>query len=139
MTVFVVRRLLLLIPVLLGVVTVTFLLSYTVPGDPARLMLGPRADGDTVESLRLELGLESFELHVHRSSTFQGNLATSLLVSTKSQPFWGSKFWIVHPLCYARRPPLMLSVAVGELIEYLQFLDGFSRFGAFRVALALPE
>ena len=43
--------------ILLGVITVTFALLYIVPGDPARMLLGQRADVASVEAVREELGL----------------------------------------------------------------------------------
>lgn len=57
MIAYVVRRVLLLVPVALVVGTVTFLLVHVAPGDPAALMLGPEATPDQVEWLREELGL----------------------------------------------------------------------------------
>jgi peptide/nickel transport system permease protein len=44
--------------VLWGVVTLVFLLFNVLPGDPARMMLGQRADLQTVEMIRKELGLD---------------------------------------------------------------------------------
>jgi len=44
--------------VLWGVVTIVFLLFNVLPGDPARMMLGQRADLNTVETIRHELGLD---------------------------------------------------------------------------------
>jgi ABC-type dipeptide/oligopeptide/nickel transport system permease component len=55
---FVLRRILILIPILFGVVTVTFLLMYVVPGDPVLTLVGERYDEDTLEEIRRELGLE---------------------------------------------------------------------------------
>jgi peptide/nickel transport system permease protein len=52
------RRLLHAIPILWGVLTVTFILMYIVPGDPARIMMGARADAATVRAIRTELGLD---------------------------------------------------------------------------------
>ena len=43
---------------LLGIVTVVFLLFTALPGDPARLMLGQRADQSEVEMIRKDLGLD---------------------------------------------------------------------------------
>ncbi len=57
MTGYAIRRLVQAIPVLLGVTSITFLLIYVIPADPARLMMGMRADLATVESMREELGL----------------------------------------------------------------------------------
>ena len=53
----VLRRLLFLVPVLVGLSIVTFVISHVVPKDPARLMLGPRASRAAVERLRDDLGL----------------------------------------------------------------------------------
>ena len=58
MTSFVVRRLLLAIPTLIGVLIVTFLLLYVAPGDPVQEMVGERADSATVAQLRRELKLD---------------------------------------------------------------------------------
>ncbi len=44
--------------VLWGVVSLVFLLFNVLPGDPARMMLGQRADLETVEVIRKELGLD---------------------------------------------------------------------------------
>ncbi|MFC2129631.1 ABC transporter permease [Bacteroidota bacterium] len=44
--------------VLWGVVTLVFILFNVLPGDPARMMLGQRADLKTVEIIREELGLD---------------------------------------------------------------------------------
>ncbi len=52
------RRLLLTIPVLLGVATLVFLLIHLVPGDPAQSMLGDGAAPQDVAALRTRLGLD---------------------------------------------------------------------------------
>jgi peptide/nickel transport system permease protein len=52
------RRLLLTIPVLLGVATLVFALIHLVPGDPAQAMLGESASPEDVERLRKNLGLD---------------------------------------------------------------------------------
>ena len=51
------KRLLMLIPVLLGITLVVQLLIDITPGDPAKLMLGMQATPERVEALREELGL----------------------------------------------------------------------------------
>ena len=52
------RRLLLTVPVLLGVATLVFALIHLVPGDPAQAMLGDGASQEEIESLRHALGLD---------------------------------------------------------------------------------
>jgi peptide/nickel transport system permease protein len=55
---YVIRRLLLAVPVLLGVATLVFSLIHLVPGDPAQAMLGDGAAPQDVAELRKSLGLE---------------------------------------------------------------------------------
>jgi ABC-type dipeptide/oligopeptide/nickel transport system permease component len=55
---YLVRRLLLTIPVLLGVATLVFALIHLVPGDPAQSMLGESASPEDVARLRQSLGLD---------------------------------------------------------------------------------
>lgn len=60
---FILRRLLLLIPTLVGISVVVFLMIYLVPGDPAQVMLGERANAETLAALRHDLGLDQ-PIHV---------------------------------------------------------------------------
>jgi ABC-type dipeptide/oligopeptide/nickel transport system permease component len=55
---FLLTRLALLVPTLLGVLIVTFLLLYVAPGDPVQAMVGERADPETIARLRTELHLD---------------------------------------------------------------------------------
>ncbi|MCL2006886.1 MAG: ABC transporter permease [Treponema sp.] len=57
MHIYILRRLGLLIPVLLGVMFIIFTLNYITPGDPARLMLGEQAEQWQIDQLREEMGL----------------------------------------------------------------------------------
>jgi ABC-type dipeptide/oligopeptide/nickel transport system permease component len=60
---FLVRRLLLLVPVLMGVSVIVFLVLHLAPGDPAEIMLGAQATQEDRMRLRGELGLDD-PLHV---------------------------------------------------------------------------
>ena len=55
---YVVRRVLLAVPVLIGVATLVFSLIHLVPGDPAQAMLGDGASPNDVAELRTTLGLD---------------------------------------------------------------------------------
>lgn len=59
MTAYLLRRLLQLIPVLLGISLVVFLIMALLPGDPALAILGPYATPESLASLRQELGLDA--------------------------------------------------------------------------------
>lgn len=58
MTTFLIRRLISLVPVLIGISIVVFLLLRLTPGDPATVMLGERATPEKVAELRAQLGLD---------------------------------------------------------------------------------
>jgi peptide/nickel transport system permease protein len=61
------KRLLNLIPVLLGITLLVFLFLHLIPGDPAVVLLGDRATPQQVEALRERLGLnEPRRKHLYR-------------------------------------------------------------------------
>lgn len=51
------QRLLLIVPTLIGVTVVVFFMMHLAPGDPAQAMLGPMAGGNALANLRAQLGL----------------------------------------------------------------------------------
>jgi peptide/nickel transport system permease protein len=81
MTRFLVRRLLLTLPVLLGVATLVFSLIHLIPGDPAQAMLGEAAPQADVEELRRRLGLDQpllVQYGAFLTGLAQGDLGTSM-------------------------------------------------------------
>ena len=81
MTKFIIRRLLQMIPVLLGVSILVFSLMLLIPGDPARVMAGEGASEQTVENLREKLGLNDpayVQYGRYLSSALQGDLGNSV-------------------------------------------------------------
>src|SRR5512138_2153628 len=80
------KRLLFVIPSLIGVVIVTFLLTRALPGDPAAYFAGPAATKEAIEQIRVRLGLDQplvvqFGRYVRDLS--RGDLGNSL---TTGQP-----------------------------------------------------
>ncbi len=69
---FVLQRIIATIPVIFGVITITFCLIHLVPGDPVDIMLGDRASQVDREMLRQELGLDKPIIHQYIS--YLGNL-----------------------------------------------------------------
>ena len=78
---YLVRRLLLLVPVLMGVSVIVFLVLHLAPGDPAEIMLGSQATHADLTRLRTELGLDD-PLYVQfgrwLGRVVQGDLGRSL-------------------------------------------------------------
>ena len=56
---YIAKRLLMLIPVLLGIVLVVFIMNHISPGNPARMLLGDGATDEAVAALEEELGLNN--------------------------------------------------------------------------------
>ena len=80
------RRMLLVIPNLIGVIIVTFLLTRALPGDPAAYFAGPAATKDAIEQVRKQLGLDKplvLQFGDYVGDLAKGNLGTSL---TTGQP-----------------------------------------------------
>ena len=76
----IVRRLLFLVFVLFGLSLLTFGLSHIIPGDPARLMAGPRASQSTVDKIREQYGLNDplpQQYVTYVTNLAQGDLGTS--------------------------------------------------------------
>ncbi|RDI72208.1 ABC transporter permease [Halopelagius longus] len=58
-----IRRLLQSIPVVIGVITITFFLTDAIPGDPVSIMLGPSPSAQQAAAIRAKFGLDQ-PLHV---------------------------------------------------------------------------
>ena len=108
---FLLRRFALLVPVILGTVTLTFMLMHLTPGDPARTYLGEHATPEAIAALRQQWGLDQplATQYLH----FLRDLATGEL---------GQSMFFHEPiinLLVARLPPtlgLMLMSAILSLV-----------------------
>ena len=82
MSSFLLRRLLLAVPTLAGVLVVVFLLLYVAPGDPVQEMVGERADAETIARLRRELRLDDpvpVQFAHYAGGVLRGDLGTSYI------------------------------------------------------------
>ena len=108
MTAYVIRRLLLTIPVLFAIVTLVFAIRPLVPGDPVEIMLfGQSANPEVIANIRAQLGLdksipEQYLLYV--SNVLQGDLGTSI---TTRQP-------VIEEI--TNRYPATLQLAIGAFL-----------------------
>ena len=75
------KRLIAVIPVFVGVILISFLMLYMLPGDPAVIIAGPFATPETIAVIRAELGLD---LPIYQSfinyilGIFRGDFGRSL-------------------------------------------------------------
>ena len=109
---FLIRRLLLTIPVLIGVATLVFSLIHLVPGDPVQAMLGESASPQDVAQLRTKLGLDRplYEQYVtFAAGVVRGDLGVSLRTN---QP--------VTTVIFERMPATM-ELAVAAMVVAIVF------------------
>lgn len=77
---YIIKRILLMIPVIIGISFVVFALLELSPSDPAELILGIRATPESIASLREELGLNKPFLEryvIYMFNAFQGDFGES--------------------------------------------------------------
>jgi peptide/nickel transport system permease protein len=95
MTAYIIRRVLSLIPVLIGITLLVFLIMQLAPGDPAKIMLGTKATETSLAQLRHELGLDQ-PLHIQYARwlarVIQGNWGRSIQLKREVLPFLLDRF-----------------------------------------------
>ena len=122
MTQYILRRLLSLIPVLLGVSIVVFALIRMIPGDPVLVMLGERARPADVERVREELGFNrpiAVQYVEWMGRVLQGDLGTSIINRTEVMVELRSRLAATLELVLFG---LLIGVAVGVSIGIISAL-----------------
>ena len=86
------KRLLQLIPVLLGMTFIVFMIIRAIPGNPAQMILGQQATKEAVEALTIKLGLDNpwyIQYFKYLGNLFQGDLGESMRTrSPVSDEIW---------------------------------------------------
>ena len=113
MLVYVVRRLLAVIPVMLVVATVSFILIRLAPGDPASVIAGPYATGDDIARLQRSLGLDQalpVQLVKWWGRLARGDLGDSIFLR---RPVLEAIFERMEPTLLLTAWSMLVAVAVG--------------------------
>lgn len=79
-----IRRLLLAIPVVVGILIVTFSLARMIPGDPCKAMLGEKATAEVCERFTKEFGLDKpiyVQFAIYMGNIFKGDFGNSIRFS----------------------------------------------------------
>ncbi|HXI81176.1 MAG TPA: ABC transporter permease [Verrucomicrobiae bacterium] len=108
---YILRRLGWAVAVLLSVGTVTFVLVYVLPADPARVIAGPRASADAVARISHQLGLDQpllAQLGAYAGRALHGDLGHSF-----------SQNMDVVPLILQRFPATLQLALAGLFIELI--------------------
>jgi len=80
----VIARVILMVPMLLLLLTFTFLLLRVAPGDPVNAIYGERGNPQVIDQIKRELGLYDplyVQYFTYLRSVFTGNMGTSILTS----------------------------------------------------------
>ncbi|MHA6258440.1 ABC transporter permease [Sporosarcina sp. CAU 1771] len=98
---YIVRRLLQTIPVLIGVSILVFSLMHLIPGDAAQIMAGEAATEESIEQIRVKLGLDQ-PLHIqyfnYVTSALQGDLGNSVSTGRPVMDEIKYRFWVTAEL-----------------------------------------
>lgn len=111
------RRLVQVIPILLGVAILIFFFVRAVPGDPARVVAGPDASASDIELVRHDLGLDKpwpVQFGLFIGGLLKADLGRSVLTKRPVTELIGKAFW----------PSLQLSLAAMAVAVLLGLLAG---------------
>lgn len=131
------KRLLQLIPVLLGMTFIVFLIIRAIPGDPAQVILGQHATKEAREALRASLGLDNpwyIQYFNYLGNLLTGDLGESMrtkaTVSSELWPYLGATFELA---LFAMILAVIIGVNAGIVSAWFQN----SWFDYFAMILAL--
>ena len=144
MLVFIGKRMLQLIPVLFGVLLITFAVTRFTPGDPAELAAGEDATQAMIEATRTRLGLDrslpvQFGLYALRA--VQGDLGTSYILGYKVTTLIGQALVYTGQLALvAMIVTIVLGVPLGivSAVRRDTAIDGMARLVAL-IGVSIPN
>lgn len=134
---FLIKRLLLMIGVLIGLSMFIFLLARVMPGDPARLALGPEATQEQIQQLRHDLGLDQ-PIYIQYQMFVKGLLKGQLGMSLETRRDVSKDLFQRFPASFelvsvAITIAVLLGVPLGIIsaLRKDRVIDHFSRLFAF--------
>ena len=119
MTRYIIRRVLVGIPILFLVITLVFFAFRLIPGDAARIIAGDEAPIERVEQIRRDLGLDRpvlVQYFNYLSDLFRGDLGTSFSSRRPVTVEIGARFWNTFSLALASITlATILGIAMGVI------------------------
>jgi peptide/nickel transport system permease protein len=79
---YIIKKLLMMIPILLGLTIILFLILHLAPGDPVHLVVGPNVTPEVYENVRRSMGLDRpliIQYFDYLSNLVKGDLGSSIL------------------------------------------------------------
>ncbi|MDQ0337941.1 peptide/nickel transport system permease protein [Caldalkalibacillus uzonensis] len=138
MFIYIVRRILQTIPVLMGVVLIVLLLMHLIPGDPAQIMAGESASPERVEQMRERLGLND-PLHIqyfkYLGNAIQGDLGASIRSGRPvTEEIFNSRFRITVELAVVS---MAISIFIGLIAGIISAVKRYSIWDVSVMLIAL--
>jgi len=136
-TEYLIRRILLVIPVLFGVTLVTFILMYVVPGDPVLSMVGERYDQETLESLRAELHLDDplpVQYLRYIGGVLRGDLGRSFITNRPVLQSIAEKFPNTLRLAFSA---MVVATLIGLVVGIISAVRPYSLWDRLSMTFAL--
>jgi ABC-type dipeptide/oligopeptide/nickel transport systems, permease components len=140
---YIAQRIMLIIPVLIGLTLLTFTLSHIVPGDPALLAAGQQATAEMVEQIRQEFGLDKplyVQYGMYIKGLLTGDWGRSILsrrpVLEDLRVFWPATFELVS---VGMLIAIVIGIPLGVVSAVMQgrWPDHFSRVYAL-LGVSIP-
>ncbi|WP_027364490.1 ABC transporter permease [Desulfotruncus alcoholivorax] len=134
---YIIKRLIMIIPVIIGVSILSFMLIHLVPGDPARMMLGERATPKAMQELRETLGLNDplpVQYLRFANHALHGDLGSSIRSKLPVTEEMANKFPATLELsCFA----MLIAVLAGGLAGIISSVKPYSLFDNLSMGAAL--
>lgn len=139
---YIIKRLLMMIPVIIGVTIIIFLIMALSPGDPARLVLGEMASEESVANWREAHGLNDplpIRYVNYMKNMLKGDLGTSYANGRSVATEISSRFPITLRLAIVGMiVALVIAIPLGivSAVKQYSLIDGFATiFGMLGIAL----
>ena len=144
MTTYILRRILIAIPILLGVTILNFAIVNLAPGSPVDMILDPNATAESIEAKKEQLGLNDpiYVQYWHwLTNLLQGNLGYSYTTYEPVSSILGDRLWpTISLMGITLIVSLVVAIPLGiySAVRQNSFLDYFATGSSF-LAVALPN
>lgn len=140
---YIIKRLLQIIPVVLGVTLIAFALIHLAPGDPVRTMLGQHATQQEIDEIRAKYGLDQplyYQYFIWLGDVVQGDLGRSILTHEQVTTEIGSRFPNTIELAIAAMIfAILIGVVAGIISATKQYsVADYSVMGLALFGISMP-
>jgi peptide/nickel transport system permease protein len=140
---YIIKRLLQIIPVVLGVTLIAFALIHLAPGDPVRTMLGQHATQQEIDDIRVKYGLDQplfVQYFIWLGDVLQGDLGRSILSHEQVTIEIGARFPNTIELAIAAMIfAILIGVVAGIISATKQYsVADYSVMGVALFGISMP-